>query len=294
VYRAPAPHVVVGRTAHESTGSGEAAGLSEFNDHFSAHADAYAAHRPTYPAALVDYLAELAPRADVAWEAGCGSGQLSMALAWRFDRVIATDASAEQLARATPHARIEYRRARAEDSGLPAAAGGRHAGGVDLAVAAQAAHWFDIEGYYAEVRRVAAPDAAVALVSYGPTRIAPEIDPLVEEFRVDVLAPYWAAERRHVEDGYASLPFPFAEQAPPELEMRAEWTLAGLLAYMRTWSALRALEPERVDELLGDLRRRLAPRWGAGGAGAADAAGAGTRRIVAWPLSVRAGYVTPD
>ena len=282
--------------------------MSEFNDHFSAHADAYAAHRPRYPAALVDYLAELAPRTDVAWEAGCGSGQLSVALTRSFDRVIATDASAEQLARATAHPRIEYRHARAEDSGLPAAAGGwyaasgrdaaggRTARGVDLAVAAQAAHWFDIEGYYAEVRRVAAPDAAVALVSYGPTRIAPEIDPLVEEFRVDVLAPYWAPERRHVEDGYASLPFPFAELVPPELEMQVEWTLDGLLAYMRTWSALRALEPARADELLEALRGRLGPAWNSGGAGggAADAAGGGTRRIVAWPLSVRAGHVTAD
>ena len=270
--------------------------MSEFNDHFSAHADAYAAHRPTYPAALVDYLAELAPRTDVAWEAGCGSGQLSVALARRFDRVIATDASAEQLARATPHPRIQYRRARAEDSGLPAAAGARHAADVDLAVAAQAAHWFDIEGYFAEVRRVAAPDAAVALVSYGPTRIAPEVDPLVEEFRVETLAPYWAPERRHVEDGYASLPFPFAELAPPELEMRVDWTLDDLLAYMRTWSALRALEPARAHELLGDLRRRLAPRWEepGGAGGAADPDGEGTRRSVAWPLSVRAGYVTPD
>lgn len=272
----------------------------EFADHFSAHADAYAAHRPTYPVALVEYLAELAPRTGVAWEAGCGSGQLSVALTGRFDRVIATDASAEQLARTTPHPRIEYRHARAEDSGLPAAGGAGIAttgsmNGVDLAVAAQAAHWFDIEGYYAEVRRVAAPDAAIALVSYGPTRIAADIDPIVEEFRVGTLAPYWAPERRHVEDGYRSLPFPFAEVEAPELEMRVEWTLSDLLSYMRTWSALRAMETARRRTLLNDLRERLAPVWAEGGDVADVADGAdrtdGTRRVVTWPLSVRAGYV---
>lgn len=281
-----------------------------FADHFSGHADAYAAHRPTYPRALVDYLAELAPRTGLAWEAGCGSGQLSVALARRFDRVIATDASAEQLARAAPHPRIEFRHARAEDSGLPAARGtdgaanrgpNRGRSGVDLAVAAQAAHWFDIEGYYAEVRRVAAPDAAIALVSYGPTRIAPGIDPIVEEFRVGTLAPHWAPERRHVEDGYRSLPFPFAEVESPELEMRVEWRLTDLLAYVRTWSALRSMEKSRRQALVHDLREFLAPVWaGADGgnegdaadAGAAGDAADGTRRTVTWPLSVRAGYVS--
>lgn len=265
-----------------------------FSDHFSAHADAYAAHRPTYPVALVDYLAELAPRTGLAWEAGCGSGQLSVALAERFDRVIATDASAEQLARAAPHPRIEYRRARAEDSGLPAVRGAGSATngattGVDLAVAAQAAHWFDIEGYYAEVRRVAAPDAAIALVSYGPTRISPGIDPIVEEFRVGTLAPHWAPERRHVEDGYRSLPFPFAEVEPPDLEMRVEWRLSDLLSYVRTWSALRSMEEPQRQALLQDLRARLAPVW-AGAEGAEGDDAEGTRRIVTWPLSVRAGY----
>ena len=287
-----------------------------FADHFSAHADAYAAHRPRYPSALVDFLAELAPRTRLAWEAGCGSGQLSVALAARFGRVIATDASAEQLARATEHRRVDYRLARAEDSGLPAApsgaaagagepagsgeptGAGEPAGGVDLAVAAQAAHWFDVEGYYAEVRRVAAPDGAITLVSYGPTLISPDIDPIVEEFRVGTLAPFWAAERRHVEDGYRSLPFPFDEVEPPELAMRVEWTLSDMLAYMRTWSALRTMDEPRREALLDDLREELGPAWAEAAeeeaAAAAEAGSAATDRArlaVTWPLSVRAGYV---
>src|SRR5438034_4049730 len=77
--------------------------MRRFQDHFSDVAAAYAAHRPTYPAALVDLLAESAPRRDLAWDAGCGSGQLSVLLAERFARVIATDASPEQIAHAAPH-----------------------------------------------------------------------------------------------------------------------------------------------------------------------------------------------
>src|SRR5216117_700666 len=93
--------------------------MRRFQDHFSDVAAAYAAHRPTYPAALVDFLAEVAPRRLLAWDAGCGSGQLALLLADRFERVIATDASAEQIARAAPHPRVEYALAPAEASGLP-------------------------------------------------------------------------------------------------------------------------------------------------------------------------------
>ena len=50
-----------------------------FKDHFSDRASGYASHRPVYPPELVDYLA--AHCGDVhpltAWDAGCGSGQLS-------------------------------------------------------------------------------------------------------------------------------------------------------------------------------------------------------------------------
>ena len=71
-----------------------------FKDHFSTNNAGYAAHRPTYPPALVDFLANAAPGRELALDVGCGTGQLSMLLAERFDRVIATDASAQQLASA--------------------------------------------------------------------------------------------------------------------------------------------------------------------------------------------------
>jgi SAM-dependent methyltransferase len=245
-----------------------------FPDHFSAHADGYAAHRPTYPSALIDYLASIAPRTSLAWEAGCGSGQLSGPLAERFDRVIATDPSAEQLARAAAHPRVEYLCATAEDSGLPDAC-------ADLAVAAQAAHWFDLEAYYAEVRRVCAPGGAVVLATYGGTRIAPDIDPIVAEFRRETLRDHWAPERRHVEDGYRSLPFPFEVVEAPAMEIRLEWRIDQVLGYVRSWSALRGVASDEAESMLAGLRRRIGPAWGESNAA----------RTVTWPVSIRAGYV---
>jgi SAM-dependent methyltransferase len=247
-------------------------GRSGFHDHFSQVATGYAAHRPTYPAAVVDLLAELAPRRDLAWDCGCGSGQLSVLLAGRFARVIATDASAEQIAKGRPHPRVEYRRAPAEVSGLPDAV-------VDLAVAAQAAHWFDLSGYYAEVRRVARPAAIVALLTYGTIRVGVDVDPLIERFYHGVLGKYWPPERRHVENGYRSLPFPFDEIPVPLLEMREQWALAAVLGYVDTWSAAWALERAEGRGPLEAFRRDLARVWGP----------AGTVRAVHWDLTVRVG-----
>lgn len=247
-------------------------GRSGFHDHFSQVATGYAAHRPTYPAAVADLLAELVPRRDLAWDCGCGSGQLSVLLAGRFARVIATDASAEQIAQARPHPRVEYRRAPAEASGLPDAV-------VDLAVAAQAAHWFDLPGYYAEVRRVARPAAIVALLTYGMIRVGADVDAFIDRFYHGVLGKYWPPERRHVEDGYRSLPFPFDEIPVPPLEMRERWTLAAVLGYIDTWSAAWALARVEGRGRLEAFRRDLAGLWGP----------ADTVRPVHWDLTVRAG-----
>src|SRR5262245_24665202 len=94
----------------------------EFKDHFSGCAGSYAATRPGYPDDLLDWVAALPAARRLAWDCATGSGQAALGLAERFDRVVATDASASQLANAVPHPRIEYRTAPAEASGLPDAA----------------------------------------------------------------------------------------------------------------------------------------------------------------------------
>lgn len=241
-------------------------------DYFSQVAARYAAYRPTYPAAVVDLLADRAPGRDLAWDSGCGSGQLSVPLAERFARVIATDASAEQIANGRTHPRVEYRRAPAEASGLPDAV-------VDLAVSAQAAHWFDLPGYYAEVRRVARPGAVVALLAYGRVRVDADVDPVIERYYGGVLEKYWPPERRSVDDGYRSLPFPFEEIPVPPLEMSGQWTLEAFFGYVDTWSATQVLERAEGRGPIEEFKRDLADVWGP----------AGTVRPVHWDLTGRAG-----
>jgi len=247
-----------------------------FKDHFSTGSTAYAAHRPTYPAALVDFLAKTAPATDLALDCGCGSGQLSVRLADRFARVVATDASAAQIERAEPHPKVSYRVAAADASGLGEAS-------ADLVVAAQAAHWFDLLAFYAEVRRVARPRGAVALVTYGNLTIDPAIDPVIRHFYAVVVGPYWPPERRHVEDGYRSFGFPFEEIAAPPLSIEVIWSLDDLAAYVDTWSAVKGAERALGRAPIERFRRDLGERWG----------DPHERRTVRFPLSLRVGHVIP-
>src|SRR5690348_5604379 len=108
-----------------------------FKDHFSAHASAYASARPHYPAALFDWLARQCATRALVWDAGCGNGQASQALAAHFEQVYASDPSAEQIAAAEPLANIRYVVEPAEQCGLDDAT-------ADLVTVAQAMHWFDV------------------------------------------------------------------------------------------------------------------------------------------------------
>ena len=245
-----------------------------FKDHFSDVAAAYAAYRPSYPAALVDFLVRVAPETRLVWDAGCGSGQLSVLLTGAFERVVATDASAEQIARAARHPKVEYRCAPAEASGLPA-------GVIDLATAAQATHWFDLPAYYAEVRRVTKAGGIVALISYGVVGVGAELDAIIRPFYRDVLAAFWPPERRHVDDGYRSLPFPFEEVEAPTFEIRLDWRLEDLVGYVGTWSAVWALEHAKGQGPFAKFRRELTDAWGQ----------ATAVRTVRWPLALRVGRV---
>lgn len=247
--------------------------MSGFKDHFSGHASRYRTFRPTYPRVLADFLADLVPRRRLAWEAGCGSGQFTRLLSSRFDRVVATDASAEQLAYAAALPNVAYRCTPAEASGLDGAV-------VDLAVAAQAVHWFDLEAYYGEIRRVCRQRSVVALITYNLLRIDDAIDRVVGNFYERRLAVHWPPERRLVEEGYRSIPFPFDEIEPPSLEIEEEWTLEQTLGYIESWSGVQSLVRSEGSDALEALRRELAESWGEV-----------RTRTIRWPLALRVGRV---
>lgn len=244
--------------------------MSGSADHFSEIAHFYRDHRPGYPAALAEWLAAHAPSRALAWEAGCGSGQFTLRLADAFERVHATDASAEQIAQAPAHPRIAYAAARAEASGLADSS-------VDLVCAAQAAHWFDLPAYYAEASRVARPGALLAVFCYGRFAIAPQVDEAIYAYHDGVAGPHWPRGRAQVESSYRNLSFPFTELSTPEYRLEENWDCAQFLDYAATWSATRRLIAAEGEAPFTEFRSRLATAWG----------DPHEPRIIRWPVHLR-------
>ncbi|MEO1171026.1 MAG: methyltransferase domain-containing protein [Myxococcota bacterium] len=239
-----------------------------FKDHFSDASAAYLAHRPTYPVEIFEALHRRAP--GVVWDCACGNGQASVALGGLYQKVFATDASAEQIAHAVAHPRVAYSVGTAEDSGLEAAS-------VDAVVVAQAAHWFDMGRFQREVRRVARSGATVVLLGYRLFESLPEVDRMILELYRGPLAEHWPPERRHVESAYETLEFDFEPVSLGTFEMVAEWTVDQVLAYLGTWSGAKLMKRATGRDIVKELQEPLSRAWG------------DSMRRVRWPLIVKAG-----
>ena len=248
--------------------------MSSFGDHFSKQARAYARYRPHYPSELFVYLASIAPSRQLAWDCGTGNGQAARELVKHFQRVIATDASLDQVAQAAAHERIDYRVERAEEASL-------EIGSVDLVTVAIAVHWFDLESFYQTVRRVAVARGILAVWTYHLPVIEPAIDQVLAHYYTNVLAGYWPERFHYVAERYRTLPFPFAELDPPEMEMQTDWELGDLVGFLESWSATQRYQQERGHHPVSVIWPMLTETWG----------DPRQRRHIRWPLYLRVGEI---
>jgi ubiquinone/menaquinone biosynthesis C-methylase UbiE len=210
----------------------------------------------------------------VALDCATGNGQAARGLAAWFDRVIATDASAEQISMAQPHEKIEYRVAPAESSGLPA-----HS--IDLVTVAQGLHWLDPAAFFHETKRVLAPGGAIAIWGYGdPVLDTPDLDAILHHFNRVTIEDYWLPERQLLLDGYRTIEFPFREINTPQFTLSRDLTLAELMGYVRSWSATSRFVAENGTAEVEKVEAELARCWGE----------PDRRRRVEAPLHIRAGH----
>jgi len=245
-----------------------------FPDHFSDHAVRYEAYRPTYPDVLFSYLASLAAAHDLAWDCATGNGQAAVGLTPHFRAIIATDASPQQLARASAHRQITYVAALAERAPLPE-------GSVDLVTVASAFHWLDFPRFYAEVRRVAKPDGVLAGWGYKAPSVTPEVDAVVHRLDAEILRDFWLPETRLAVARYRTIPFPFDEIAAPPFRLTLPWNLSQLTGFLGTWSASLRYSTQTGRDPMDEIRDELAGAWG----------NPQQERQVAWELFMRVGRI---
>jgi ubiquinone/menaquinone biosynthesis C-methylase UbiE len=244
-------------------------------DLFSTQAATYADIRPDYPPELLEFVCGAVARRGVAWDCATGNGQAAVALAAYFDRVIATDASAEQLAHAHANPRIEYRVAAAEASGLPD-------GSIDLVTVAQALHWLDLDRFYGEVKRVLVRGGLLAVWSYEDPIVADDaaIDAALRHYNHVTVGPYWPPGRELVGRGYLRLAFPFDEIPAPPFVIVRKWTIHELAQYLRSWSARARYVARHGTDPVAPFIESLGSIWGDDPA---------TRHEVIWPVTLRLG-----
>ncbi len=245
-----------------------------FKDYFSKQASEYTRYRPQYPAPLFEYLATLTVDHQLAWDCATGSGQAALGLVNYFDKIVATDASDEQIAHAVAHDRITYIVAPAERTKITS-------GSVDLIVVAQALHWFDLEKFYTEVKRVSKSGGVLAAWSYSLLRISPAINELLDVFYTDVVGPFWPPERKLVDDKYQSISFPLQELSAPSFKMKARWDLDHLLGYLKTWSAVQRFKEKHGNDPVEDLAEGLKMEW----------SNPREKKRIHWPINMRVGRI---
>jgi SAM-dependent methyltransferase len=226
-----------------------------FKDHFSGHAGDYKAYRPDYPRELFTFLASLVPHEGLIWDCGTGNGQAAIALAEHFEHILATDASAEQIRQAERHPRVKFVVAPAERCPLPDRS-------VNMVTVAQALHWFDLEKFYTEVRRVCRPGGYLAVWTYDLFSVNSTIDPILERLQTEFVGSYWPPERSFVNAAYRTIPFPFDEVLVPKFDMVADWDFSRVMGYMNTWSSTKAFIRANGFNPLERLAPEFAAAWG--------------------------------
>lgn len=247
---------------------------SRFEDHFSTHAAAYAQFRPHYPEALYTFLFEQCDRRHLAWDCATGSGQAAIALASRFESVVASDASLRQLVRAEAPDPVFFLQSLAEQAPLPDA-------GVDLIAVAEAVHWFALDDFYREARRILRPGGLLAVWGYEVVEVSPAVDACVQVFNREVLRDDWPERIHFLYEHYETLPFPFHELTTPAFVMEVEWDLPALLGFISTWSAIGPFTETHGWAPVEDFVRQLTTAWG----------DPNRRRTCRWPLFMKLGRV---
>lgn len=217
---------------------------------FNLKSDEYLKGRPLYPQALYQFLFANCREFKVAWDSGCGNGQVAIDLASRFDSVEATDINENQINNSYKHHKIHYSLQRSERTNFPD-------NYFDLVCTAQSLHWFDLGLYFQEVKRVLKPAGLFGCWGYGFFRINEMTDAILNEKLFQKIDPFWAPGNRIVQNGYKDIKFPFGKVSVPEIEMIMEWNAEQLFCYLNTWSAVKLYNVQYNTDIIKEIKPYL-------------------------------------
>jgi len=224
-------------------------------DNFSTKSADYKKFRPTYPNEIYEFIKSRLRDFECAWDCGTGNGQVAGEIAEFFDRVEATDISENQIKNGVKRSNIRYSIQPAEKTNFKKEQ-------FDLIISAQAAHWFEFDQFYSEVKRCLKPNGFLIIMGYGLFTSNPETNQIIADFYDNIIGTYWDAERKYLDEGYQTIPFPFNEVKAPEFLQMYEWHIEHLLGYLRTWSAVKHYKNENLEDPVLLIEDKLRKAFG--------------------------------
>lgn len=128
---------------------------------FTGRAEAYAKARPGYPTEAIDYICSFIPPDTVFADVGAGTGKFTLLFAQRGLSGFAVEPNADMCKQLTrtlaPYTNVKIVSGTAEATTLP-----DHS--VDVIICAQALHWFDLDAFRAECRRIGKPGSLIIAI----------------------------------------------------------------------------------------------------------------------------------
>lgn len=215
-----------------------------FRSYKQEQGEAYARARPDYHPFLyetvINWHISTGGRLDTLLDVGCGPGNAARALAPRFAHAIGLDPSEGMIATAravggvsSSSKPVRFEVSTAEELGGNLSPPVQDSS-VDLIIAANAAHWFDMSGFWPSAARVLKPGGSVALWTTGQIRTHPSmpnaaaIQAAIEQHQESHLKPYYTPGSILAHNRYVDLPLPWMlEQPVPEFDestfFRKDW-----------------------------------------------------------------------
>jgi hypothetical protein len=246
----------------------------EFKDYFSKQAAEYAKYRPGYPTELFEYLNSITDSHSRAWDSAAGNGQAALGLTPFFDEIIATDASEKQIINAVQHPKIKYRVAPSESSGIGPSS-------VNLITVATAIHWFNLEKFYAEVKRVANRGGVLAVWNYAEANVNDAVDNLLYKFLYETIGSYAAPEFWRGINMETEIGFPFQRIDAPEFIITRNWDLHDYLNFIMTWSPTQEYIRANKSNPLEIIFDEVKSAWG----------DENEKKLITWKLKLKAGKI---